>query len=86
MTRKLALDRILRTGVEIIEGKGKQRYALIPVMNDCTKDKITDKDPDIPVTSKNTKKKKKNKIACSYCHEIGHTRAKCEKRLLNPMN
>ncbi|CCD22534.1 uncharacterized protein NDAI_0A03770 [Naumovozyma dairenensis CBS 421] len=31
------------------------------------------------------KKKKKNKIACSFCHEIGHTRAKCQKRLLTPL-
>lgn len=27
------------------------------------------------------KKKKKNKIHCSYCNEVGHTRARCPKKL-----
>ncbi|KAL3233001.1 hypothetical protein RNJ44_04917 [Nakaseomyces bracarensis] len=30
---------------------------------------------------KKKKKKKKNKIHCSFCNEIGHTRARCPKKL-----
>lgn len=30
---------------------------------------------------KKKKKKKKNKIHCSFCNEVGHTRAKCPKKL-----
>ncbi|CAR29455.1 hypothetical protein ZYGR_0AD01370 [Zygosaccharomyces rouxii] len=61
------LDSILREDdIEIIE-KNHQRYALIPV---------------IPLRSTTvSKNKKKNKIRCSYCNEMGHTRANCEKKL-----
>ncbi|CAB4252401.1 similar to Saccharomyces cerevisiae YER137C Putative protein of unknown function [Maudiozyma barnettii] len=74
------LDKILNDGVEIIEkGENKQKYALIPIVEIQ------------PIVQTNTiddfslkKKKKKNKINCSYCKETGHTRAACPKRLLNP--
>ncbi|AMD21901.1 HFR046Cp [Eremothecium sinecaudum] len=44
-----------------------KRYALIPITS----------------TKQQRKSHKTVKIACSYCKELGHTRAKCEKRLLN---
>mgnify|MGYP003365751764 CR=1 FL=1 len=72
-----ALDKILNDGVEIIERDNdgiKQKFALIPICDHNESDEIT--------ISK--KKKKKNKINCSYCKETGHTRAACPKRLMNP--
>lgn len=33
------------------------------------------------VTDSKKKKKKRNKIHCSFCKEIGHTRARCPKKL-----
>ncbi|CCF57269.1 hypothetical protein KAFR_0C02760 [Kazachstania africana CBS 2517] len=75
------LDKLLRNRIEIVEKDDKKRYALIPVSEaneeDSMKESITS-----PKDSKK-KKKKKNKILCSYCHESGHTRASCEKKLLN---
>ncbi|SMN18487.1 similar to Saccharomyces cerevisiae YER137C Putative protein of unknown function [Maudiozyma saulgeensis] len=74
------LDRILNNGVEIIEnGERKQKYALIPIVK--TESTIHHNTID---DLSNKKKKKKNKINCSYCKETGHTRAACPKRLLNP--
>lgn len=74
------LDKVLRDGVEVIVRTDEQnqikKYALIPVIEQSG-------GGNAPSTSK-SKKKKKNKIPCSFCHEIGHTRAKCEKRLLHP--
>lgn len=64
----MKLDSILRDdGIEIVE-RNSQQFALIPV---------------IPLRSQTAGKnnsKKKNKIHCSYCNEMGHTRANCEKR------
>lgn len=80
------LDEILRTGIEIIEKKDEDdhhrngKYALIPVME---QDVVTSEQP---LMEKKKKKKKKNKICCSFCNEVGHTRAKCEKRMLHPKN
>lgn len=66
------IDRMLRDGIEIMEKKdpqsnGVKKYALIPIIDSPTQRR---------------KSRKKNKIACSFCHEIGHTRAKCENRLI----
>lgn len=79
------LEVLLRNDIEIIEKETRaadpnnpnqlQKYALIPIA--------------FPPSNKNNinsnkrKKKKKNKIACSFCNEPGHTRAKCEKKLLH---
>lgn len=79
------LDKILEQGLEIVE-KNNSKYVLIPIAEDEKKD--VDTDGIVDTETSNTKpkrnRKKKNKIPCSYCHEIGHTRAKCEKRLLSP--
>ncbi|CAL9734364.1 hypothetical protein MOSE0_E04302 [Monosporozyma servazzii] len=76
------LDELLRDEIEFIEREG-QSYALIPVkMNDQT----TNNDIIDNATIKKNKKKKKNKILCSFCHEPGHTRAHCEQRLYNNNN
>lgn len=66
------IDRFLVGGVDIVERPDPQsqesrKYALVPIVENSNKVK---------------KKRKKNKIACSFCHEIGHTRAKCETRLI----
>lgn len=80
------LDEILRTGVEIIEKDDIDgshpggKYALIPVIE---QDVVNSEQP---LVEKKKKKKKKNKIPCSFCNEIGHTRAKCGKRILHPKN
>lgn len=79
------LDKILEQGLEIVE-KDNAKYVLIPIAEDEKKDVDTDGTVDTETSSTKPKRnrKKKNKISCSYCHEIGHTRAKCEKRLLSP--
>lgn len=65
------IDRVLGSGVEIIERQDSRtqelrKFALIPIVESTTK----------------PKKKKKNRIPCSFCHEVGHTRAKCEAKLM----
>lgn len=66
------LDQVLINGIEVIVRNG-QEYALIPLKQN--KQELHDE--------KRKKKKKKNKILCSYCNKMGHTRSKCEARLLN---
>ncbi|QLG71086.1 hypothetical protein HG535_0B01240 [Zygotorulaspora mrakii] len=76
------LDRLLRGNIEIVEKTVEtlstnsqaqaESYALIPIV----------KKSHASETSIHRKKKKKNKICCSFCNEPGHTRAKCEKKLL----
>lgn len=76
------LDVLLRNKIDFIEREG-QEYALIPV----TKKNQTVNNDTIDIsTIKKSKKKKKNKILCSFCHEPGHTRAHCEQRLYNYNN
>ncbi|CAL9728731.1 hypothetical protein MOUN0_E04478 [Monosporozyma unispora] len=70
------LDILLRNKVDIIEKDG-QSYALIPIKKEDTPVTINN----INNIKKKSNKKKKNKILCSFCHEPGHTRAHCEKRL-----
>lgn len=72
---KLKLARSLRDGVEIIEkpdklNAGNGKFALIPVVDRSN------------TLAKQSSRKKKNRIACSFCNETGHTRAKCPKRLV----
>ncbi|QLL32713.1 hypothetical protein HG536_0D02350 [Torulaspora globosa] len=72
---KMHLAGMLRDGIEIIERPDKKRacnrkYALVPVIERSS------------TVGKPLAKKKKNKIACSFCSEIGHTRAKCPKRIV----
>ena len=65
------LDKVLRNGIEILE-KDDQKYALIPVKA------RTEGDTTHIIqgaTSKKSSKKKKNKIKCSFCQQVGHTRA-----------
>ena len=72
-----------------MEGEDGKKFALIPVVEEkpvyspgsWTKIKCSGK-----YTSSQTggRRQKKNKIRCSYCNEIGRTRARCEKRLLTP--
>lgn len=71
---KMHFARMLRDGIEIIERPDKKRtcnrkYALVPVVERSN-------------AVGKPGKKKKNKIACSFCSEIGHTRAKCPKRMV----
>lgn len=75
------LDRILRNGINIEERNG-QEYALIPVKRQGRIEQVL---TDSAAVTAKKKKKKKNKISCSYCHEQGHTRAHCQKKLLNPI-
>ncbi|AQZ13630.1 YER137C [Zygosaccharomyces parabailii] len=56
---------LLRQSVEIVE-KNHQKYALIPVM---------------PVQRREPARRRQSKLQCSFCQEVGHTRAHCEKRL-----
>ncbi|QLQ79588.1 hypothetical protein HG537_0C02350 [Torulaspora globosa] len=72
---KMHFAGMLRDGIEIIERPDKKlacnrKYALVPVVERSN------------AAGKSTGKKKKNKIACSFCSEIGHTRAKCPKRIV----
>ncbi|EDO19458.1 hypothetical protein Kpol_1002p107 [Vanderwaltozyma polyspora DSM 70294] len=69
---------------DIIENDKHEKFILLPVIDDNVE--IVDKDinDDSKLTTKK-KKKKKNKIACSFCNEIGHTRANCQKRLMKPI-
>ncbi|QHS72924.1 uncharacterized protein SPAR_E02130 [Saccharomyces paradoxus] len=74
------LDKVLRNGIEILE-KDDQKYALIPVKA------RTEGDTTHIIqgaTSKKSSKKKKNKIKCSFCQQVGHTRARCGVRLTVP--
>lgn len=73
------LDLLLQKGVDIIDKDG-EKFALIPV-EENQNDHTTTQLPPPPTIKKKNKNKKKNKILCSYCHEPGHTRAHCEKRL-----
>lgn len=57
---------LLRQGVEVVE-KNHQKYALIPVM--------PLQQQHAPAT------RRQSKLQCSYCRQVGHTRAHCEKRL-----
>ncbi|CAI4038608.1 hypothetical protein SMKI_05G2190 [Saccharomyces mikatae IFO 1815] len=71
------LDVILRNGIDILE-KDDQKYALIPIIPKTEVDAINNAQV---ATSKRSGKKKKNKIKCSFCHQVGHTRARCDVRL-----
>lgn len=76
---KVQLAASLRDGVEIMERPDEllgcsRKYVLVPVS-----------DPAKAMSKSN--RKKKNRIACSFCNEVGHTRAKCAKRLVHvPQN
>lgn len=78
------LDALLKDKIDIIEKDG-QSFALIPVKNEYTTgnnvydDTLVDENK----LKKKTRKKKKNKIPCSFCNQPGHTRAHCDKRLYN---
>ena len=73
------LDGLLNNGIEIIERDNNEKFMLLPVTN------IVVGDASVGKEAKKKPKKKKNKIPCSYCNEIGHTRSKCPKKLLNPI-
>lgn len=84
-----ALDDILLNGLEYCVKDGK-KYCMIPVINTTTEPntkRVSQSSTktgiiNSPMTpSTHQKKKKKNKIPCSYCKETGHTRSKCQKRL-----
>lgn len=74
------LDTMLRNGIEVLE-RDDRRYALIPIK---PKEEGDSTDTPRDAASKKSNKKKKNKIKCSFCHQPGHTRARCETRLAQP--
>lgn len=74
------LDTLLKDKIDIIDKDG-QEFALIPIVRGQNPDTFDGTDK--PSPKKKNKKKKKNKILCSFCHQPGHTRAHCEKKLYN---
>ncbi|AGO13324.1 AaceriAFR181Wp [[Ashbya] aceris (nom. inval.)] len=65
-----AMGQMLAEPLEVIEKDGRQ-YALVPL---CAVE------PGAAPPAK--PRRKKTQLVCSYCHEAGHTRARCERRLL----
>ena len=84
-----ALDSILNNGIEIMEREDGKKFALIPVVEEepvypPKAGQRSNAQESIRTSQTGGRRQKKNKIRCSYCNEIGHTRARCEKRLLTP--
>ncbi|AET40607.1 uncharacterized protein Ecym_6225 [Eremothecium cymbalariae DBVPG len=75
------LDEVLGGGLQVIEREGRT-YALVP-LEEVPSGQGVERQRQPEQRKNKGKRKKKNQIACSYCHEIGHTRGACEKRLLN---
>ncbi|CAR30367.1 uncharacterized protein KLTH0H08030g [Lachancea thermotolerans CBS 6340] len=73
------LDRELEQGLGFVERNGRN-YVLLPLVGNPNPAPAAA--PGATPAAPKHAKKKKNKIPCSYCHEAGHTRARCEKRLL----
>ncbi|AAS53552.1 AFR181Wp [Eremothecium gossypii ATCC 10895] len=65
-----ALEQMLAEPLEVIEKDGQQ-YALVPL---CGAGAGAAEPP--------KQRRKRTQLTCSYCHEVGHTRARCERRLL----
>lgn len=63
-------------------------FILIPKANLKKKEKEEEQDiPDMAISKLNIDKqpsRKHGKISCSYCKELGHTRAKCPVKLATP--
>ena len=84
-----ALDSILNNGIEIMEREDGKKFALIPVVEEKpvyppTAGQGSNAQQNRHTSQTGGRRQKKNKIRCSYCNEIGHTRAHCERRLLTP--
>lgn len=77
------LDSTLENGLQMLERDGR-KYLLVP-LTECP-EKVDEGNIDSDTQKKKSRKKKKNKIPCSFCHQTGHTRAHCQKRLLTDIS
>ncbi|CCE64225.1 hypothetical protein TPHA_0H00140 [Tetrapisispora phaffii CBS 4417] len=77
------LDEILKEGFEVVTKGNDEKYIMLPIQEEPQGPLEDIKKGEVHI--KKSKNKKKNKIRCSYCNETGHTRAKCEMKLMTPI-